>query len=177
MTFTIYTLSATIASIGMGVMTTWNPDTILAKLFGYQILYMFGIGLGHTHYDQDSWISMAPRDQFIANHTPFHSDGLGTALALSVVQNILNIRIKHLVNATTSDEISHISHSSVSIFTSGIPAGTLTNLESKVQSIYSSSMTSSLYLMVTMSALMIIPAVGSILSGLKENRRKRRSDM
>ena len=171
---TIYLLSATIATIGAGVMTTWDPDTSLAKLFGCQILYMFGVGLSQNIYYRDSMEPMTPRNQFIANLAICQSGELGTALTLSIVQNILNNRLKNLLYAPTSDKIFQLSHFGVSSFMNGTSAESLNDLESRVRSISSSSMISSLFFLVAVNALSIIPALGIILSGLRENRRKRR---
>ena len=86
-------ISSIIASIGAGLITTWQVDTSLATNIGYQILYGFGVGLGMQQPNIAAQTVLSKKDTSIGISFIFFGQNIGGAIFLSVADNIFGNRL------------------------------------------------------------------------------------
>jgi MFS family permease len=78
-----------LASIGVGLMTTWTVNTSKSKWTGYQVLYGLGLGFGIQGSSMSVQASLVKADISIGMASVFFSQQMGGAIWISVANNIL----------------------------------------------------------------------------------------
>lgn len=81
--------AATIAPIGIGLMTTWQPDTSKGMWIGYQILVGFGNGIGFSQANMAAQTVLKRRDVPTGASIVQFCQLLGGTVFIAVGQNLL----------------------------------------------------------------------------------------
>jgi len=93
-TFGYYTpfviVSAILASIGAGLLTTFQVDTNHSRWIGYQIIFGFGVGMGMQQPLIAVQTVLPKKDVPIGTAIVMFSQTLGGALFISVAQNVFS---------------------------------------------------------------------------------------
>jgi len=92
-------LSAILASIGAGLITTWELDVPKKMWMGYQILFGFGVGLGMQQATICAQIVLSEEDAPTGVSLMFFGQNLGGAIFVSVAQNVFSDALAAKVSA------------------------------------------------------------------------------
>lgn len=160
-------LSAIFASVGAGLLTTFQPDTGLSKWFGYQAIFGIGMGMGLQQSLIVAQTVLPLEDIAVGTATMIFSQTLGGALFISVAQNVFTNRlISHLeASASNIDPATVLSVGATSLKTV-FPSSLL----DEVQSAYNKALTETWYTSVALAAVSIIGAIGIEWRSVKENK-------
>jgi len=85
--------SSVVMPIGVGLFTTFTPETGHAKWIGYQILFGFGLGLGMQQGSMAAQTVLAKKDVPTGVSLNFFAQQLGGSIFVSVGENILVNRL------------------------------------------------------------------------------------
>ncbi len=95
--FTSYTpfayAAAVLASIGAGLISTWTPATKHSKWIGYQVLSGFGQGIGFQQANMAAQTVLPSQDVPTGVSIVQFAQLLGSAVFVSVAQNLLSSRL------------------------------------------------------------------------------------
>nr|A0A142I724.1 RecName: Full=MFS-type transporter phomT; AltName: Full=Phomopsin biosynthesis cluster protein T [Diaporthe leptostromiformis]AMR44276.1 MFS multidrug transporter [Diaporthe leptostromiformis]BDA39136.1 MFS transporter [Diaporthe leptostromiformis] len=78
------------ASVGVGLMTTWTVDVSTGKWIGYQILFGLGLGLGMQQGIVTAQASLPVADTAIGTSLQVFAQMFGGSLFVSVAQNLFS---------------------------------------------------------------------------------------
>ncbi|KAF2136239.1 uncharacterized protein K452DRAFT_362674 [Aplosporella prunicola CBS 121167] len=85
--------SSIVASVGAGLITTFEPNTGHAKWIGYQVIFGFGLGLGMQQANVSVQCVLSRADVPTGTTLMFFANQLGAAVFLSVSQNIFTSQL------------------------------------------------------------------------------------
>ncbi|KAF2816839.1 MFS general substrate transporter [Mytilinidion resinicola] len=86
--------STIIASIGAGLITTWDVDTSRAKWIAYQFLFGYGFGIGMQQPNMAAQTVLHKKDVPIGSSLIFFGQSLGGTIFVSVGQTIFTNTLK-----------------------------------------------------------------------------------
>jgi len=81
--------SSVVMPIGVGLFTTFTPETGHAKWIGYQVLFGFGLGLGMQQGSMAAQTVLAKKDVPTGVSLNFFAQQLGGSMFVSVGENVL----------------------------------------------------------------------------------------
>ena len=81
-------LSTVLMSIGAGLLTTFQPNTGVAKWISYQILFGIGLGLGMQQPNLAAQTVLARQDVPVGASLMFFAQALGGAVFVSIAQTV-----------------------------------------------------------------------------------------
>lgn len=145
-----------LASIGAGLLSTFETTTGHDKWIGYQVLYGFGIGFG-MQQPLITVQTVLPLKQIpTGTALVMFMQTFGGALFVSVAQNIFNNRlITELPKQAPGIDPEIILHTGATSLAKSLPA----NLLAGVKEAYNTALTETFYIAVAMACLMVIAAV------------------
>ncbi|KAL9106893.1 MAG: hypothetical protein Q9227_008141 [Pyrenula ochraceoflavens] len=92
--YTPYMIASPVGmSIGLGLMTTFTPETGHAKWIGYQVIFGYFLGLGFQQANMAAQTVLPKIDVPSGTALMFFGQQLGGALFISVAQNIFSNRL------------------------------------------------------------------------------------
>lgn len=91
--------SSAIMPIGVGLFTTFTPETGHAKWIGYQVLFGFGLGLGMQQISLAAQTVLEKKDVATGVSLNFFAQQLGGTIFISIAQNVL---VNRLVSGLSS---------------------------------------------------------------------------
>ncbi|EWC44372.1 hypothetical protein DRE_01198 [Drechslerella stenobrocha 248] len=148
--------STVLASIGAGLITTWEVDTGHAQWIGYQALFGIGIGMGMQQPLIAVQTVLPSRDIATGTAVIIFSQTLGGALAVSIAQNVFNNQlIKNLGQQVPDLDASIVLTTGATSLKENLPAEFLEG----ALSAYNLSLTQTYYIAVAFMALSIFGAV------------------
>ncbi|KAF2503264.1 MFS general substrate transporter [Lophium mytilinum] len=86
--------STIIASIGLGLITTWDIHTSQAKWIAYQFLFGYGLGIGMQQPNMAAQTVLHKKDVPIGSSLIFFGQSLGGAIFASVGQSIFTNKLQ-----------------------------------------------------------------------------------
>ena len=93
--------SSAIMSIGVGLITTWTPNTMHPQWIGYQILFGFGLGMGMQQASLAAQAVLSRKDARIGISLVMFCQQLGGAVFVSVGESVFtNQLVKGLRNVS-----------------------------------------------------------------------------
>ena len=81
--------SSVVMPIGLGLLTTFTPETGHAKWIGYQVLFGFGLGMGMQQASMAAQTVLARKDVPTGVSLNFFAQQLGGSIFVSIGQNVL----------------------------------------------------------------------------------------
>lgn len=151
-----YYAAVILASIGGGLLSTFETTTAHDKWIGYQVIYGFGIGFGMQQPLITVQTVLPLKDIPTGTAMVMFMQTFGGALFVSVAQNIFNNRLMSEIPkqapGVNPDIIMHVGATSLA---ANIPA----NLLAGVKHAYNTALTETFYIAVAMACLMVFSAV------------------
>ena len=160
-------LSPIFASIGAGLLTTWNPQTTHSKWIGYQVIYGIGLGLGAQQSSLAVQATLSRDDISIGISLVFFVQQLGGAIFVSVAENIFLGRLKSGLSVIQGIDVGAIAGAGATDLQKIVPA----EFMGQVIDIYSKTLTQSWYLAVALSALPMLGAVCMSWTSIKKGKK------
>ncbi|KEF52622.1 uncharacterized protein A1O9_11465 [Exophiala aquamarina CBS 119918] len=159
-----YYAAVLLASIGAGLLSTFETTTAHDKWIGYQILYGFGIGFGMQQPLITVQTVLPLKDIPTGTAMVMFMQTFGGALFVSVAQNIFNNRlITEIPKQAPGVNPAIILHVGATSLASNIPANQLEG----VKQAYNTALTSTFYIAVAMACLMVFSALSVQWKSLK----------
>lgn len=150
-----YYASFVLASIGAGLLTTFEVDTGSAKYIGYQIIFGLGIGFGMQQSIITVQAVLPMKDIPVGTALAAFTQTFGGALFVSVAQNVFNNRlIQALPEAAPGLNPGIVLSSGATSLKDLIPHQFLMG----VQMAYNHALVETWYISVALACLMSIPA-------------------
>ena len=142
--------------VGLGLLTTFEPNTNHSKWIGYQVLYGFGVGFGMQQSVICAQTVLPLHDVPVGTAMMFFFQTLGGALMISVGQNVFdNELIKGITSNVPGVNPQQIVNVGATNLQSVIPARFLT----KVLQVYNDSLTTTWYVAVAMASMGVFGTV------------------
>lgn len=153
----LFYLSAVLASIGVGLLTTFTTTSGHPQWIGYQVIYGAGVGIGFQLPIIATQVVLKTEDVAVGTAIIMFCQSLGGALFASVAQNIFSNRLMTgVVKAAPGVDPSIVLHVGATELADTIPRKFLGG----VQEAYNSALTHTWYVSVALSALSIVGAMG-----------------
>ncbi|KAL8928676.1 MAG: hypothetical protein Q9172_000814 [Xanthocarpia lactea] len=149
-------ISSILMAIGVGLMSTWKPDTNHSMWIGYQAIYGLGVGFGMQQPLIAVQTVLPLEDVPIGTTVIIFLQTLGGALFISVGQNIFNNRlISNLVADVPSLDPALVLRTGATDLKEAVDPAVIGD----VLSAYNSAITQTFYVSVAIAALSIFGAV------------------
>ncbi|KAL8857059.1 MAG: hypothetical protein Q9178_006351 [Gyalolechia marmorata] len=149
-------ISSILMAIGVGLMSTWKPDTNHSMWIGYQAIYGLGVGFGMQQPLIAVQTVLPLEDVPIGTTVIIFLQTLGGALFISVGQNIFNNRlISNLVANVPSLDPALVLRTGATDLKGAVDPAVIGD----VLSAYNSAITQTFYVSVAIAALSIFGAV------------------
>lgn len=148
-------VTATLAPIGAGLISTFGLTTGHSKWIGYQVIYGFGIGHGMMGANMAVQSTFSDADLPVAMANVFFFQLLGAAIWLSVAENLFTSKLVAAVRGVAgvdANTIGSIGATEVRNVFGNNPAA----LEAVIQA-YNTALRSVWYLAIGLSASLVIP--------------------
>ena len=150
-----YYASVILASIGAGLLSTYETTTGHQQWIGYQVLYGFGIGFGMQQPLITVQTVLPLKDIPTGTAMVMFMQTFGGALFVSVAQNIFNNRlISEIPKQAPGINPDIIMHTGATSLATNIPAELLAG----VKFAYNTALTETFYIAVAMACLMVFSA-------------------
>ncbi|KAK6343852.1 hypothetical protein TWF696_007507 [Orbilia brochopaga] len=149
--------ASVIATIGAGLITTWETDTGHSKWIGYQAMFGLGIGMGMQQPLIAVQTVLPSKDIATGTAVIIFAQTLGGALAVSIAQNVFNNQLlKNLAKEVPNLDPAIVLVTGATSLKETLPSEFL----SGVLSAYNLSLTQTFYISVAFMGLSIIGALG-----------------
>ncbi|KAK6532063.1 hypothetical protein TWF694_003226 [Orbilia ellipsospora] len=149
--------SSILATIGAGLMSTWEVDTNHSKWIGYQALFGIGIGMGMQQPLIAVQNVLKTRDIATGTAVIIFAQTLGGALSISIAQNVFNNQlIKNLATEVPNLDVNIVLSTGATSLKSTLPSEFLPG----VLKAYNLSLTQTFYIAVAYMGLSIFGAIG-----------------
>ena len=152
--------SSVLMAIGVGLISTWKPDTGSAHWIGYQIIYGAGVGCGMQQTIIAAQTVLSLDDIPTGTSVIMFAQTFGGALFIGVAQNVFTNRLlKNLLeNVPTLDPALVLSTGATSL--KGAVTDQDPSLLPGVLSAYNSAIVQTFYVSLAMAAMSIVGAAG-----------------
>ncbi|KAF3911077.1 hypothetical protein AA313_de0205070 [Arthrobotrys entomopaga] len=148
--------STILATIGAGLMSTWEVDTNHSKWIGYQAIFGLGIGMGMQQPLIAVQNVLKNRDIATGTAVIIFAQTLGGALSISIAQNVFNNQlIKNLAAEVPNLDVNVVLSTGATSLKSTLPAQFLPG----VLKAYNLAITQTFYIAVAYMGLSIFGAV------------------
>ncbi|KAI1102406.1 putative MFS aflatoxin efflux pump [Jackrogersella minutella] len=159
-------------TVGAGLLTTLQLDTVTGQWIGYQILYGFGMGLCFQAPNLAAQTVLPTRDVPIGTSLVFFSQLLSGAIFLSVGQNVLDNQLLSRLTGLPGFEPSMIEDNGATTLSSSLPP----ELIGTVLIAYNESLRQVFRLGLCLSCLTILGSVSMEWRSVKEKKPKNVAD-
>ncbi|PVI03675.1 putative major facilitator superfamily transporter [Periconia macrospinosa] len=116
-------VGAAILTIGCGLLHTLFTDSPASAWIGFQLIASIGFGLGIQIPFTAVQVKVPLKDRPIANSLLIFSQSFGSALALSIDQNIFNASLNRFLMKIPSVDVAHVISQDPASITTGVPTG------------------------------------------------------
>ena len=148
--------SATLMSIGAGLITTWRVDTGHAKWIGYQVIFGLGLGTGMQQSSLAAQAILSQIDVPTGVSIMFLAQNLGGAIFISVGQSVFTNHLVSGLSAIAGIDASQILASGATGVRSAVSSSQLTT----VLMTYNDALVKAFIVALAVSCFSLVPALG-----------------
>ena len=142
-------ISSVLMAVGVGLLSTFQPNTGSGKWIGYQIIFGAGVGTGMQQALIAVQRALPPADVPIATATVMFSQTLGGAVFVSVAQNVFTNALLHSLSGIATVDPQQVVNIGATPLNGLIPADVLPH----VVSAYNDGLVAAFYVSTAMGAL------------------------
>ncbi|GFF97516.1 putative HC-toxin efflux carrier TOXA [Aspergillus udagawae] len=156
--------STVLAAIGAGMLSTLEPDSSRAQWIGYQAIFGVGVGLGFHQANVAIQTCLTPADVPVGASLLMFANQLGGAVSLAIAEALFASFLTANLSRVAGVDAAVVASVGATKLRQGLSGATLT----AVIQAYNRAITSTFYLSVAASSLLVVGALGMEWRGVKE---------